>query len=123
VPLGLRLSVVPVPGVPEVDGKVNDWPGVGAGVGPVPLGTELPGVEPVVDVPPVAPVLAAPPVLAPPPLVPPDPPLWPNADTAPKTTEVATNNTDDLGSMRILRATFTLVTFALRHQFRAVQKP
>ncbi len=52
--LGLHPGRVPVTPVvskaegeavllgPEVDGSVPDWPGVGPGVGPVPLGTRLP---------------------------------------------------------------------------------
>jgi len=69
---------------------VKDWPGVGAGVGPVPLGIELP-VEPVdppvvdpgVDPPGLDPELPEeelPPELVPPLLEPPDPLLWPNAE-------------------------------------------
>jgi len=67
----MRVSLEPVPGVPEFDGKLNDWPGVGAGVGPVPLGTEFCGVlgevpgEPEVE--PVPPELPDEPPLEPPP--------------------------------------------------------
>jgi len=70
----MRLSVVPVPGVPAFDGTVVDCPGVGAGAGPVPLGDAFPvgAVVPPVVAPPVEPD-DAPPVL--PPL---DPPVWAN---------------------------------------------
>jgi hypothetical protein len=40
--LGMRLPSVPVvPGVPLVEGMLEDCPGVGAGAGPVPLGIRL----------------------------------------------------------------------------------
>jgi len=70
----MRLSVVPVPGVPAFDGSVVDCPGVGAGAGPVPLGDAFPvgAVVPPVVATPVEPD-DAPPVL--PPL---DPPVWAN---------------------------------------------
>jgi hypothetical protein len=107
VPLGTRLSVVPVPGVPDCEGKVNDCPGVGAGAGPVPLGTELPGVEvPGADVPGEAPVAApvpvplvpAPPV---PPLVPPVPLVWAIATTAlDAMNAAAVSAVSDLNDMR-----------------------
>jgi hypothetical protein len=73
VPFGMRVSLEPVPGVPEFDGKLNDWPGVGAGVGPVPLGTEFvvpvedPGPPEVEPLEPVLPELPAEPPLEPPP--------------------------------------------------------
>ena len=82
VPLGMVVGC-PGPGRSLREGNVKDWPGVGAGVGPVPLGTdELPVDPPVVD-----PALL--PELAPPLLDPLDPLLCPNADTVLRARTVA----------------------------------
>src|SRR3954447_9098280 len=67
----MRLSVVPVPGVPAFDGIVVDCPGVGAGAGPVPLGDAVPPGA-------ALPVEPAAPDDAPPVLPPLDPPVWAN---------------------------------------------
>src|SRR5437763_7839485 len=69
----------PVFGAP-IDGVVKDWPGVGSGVGPVPLGMELVGAVALGAAPVVplvegeaAPVVLLPPVPAAPPPAPPAP--------------------------------------------------
>jgi len=90
-----------------LEGNVNDWPGVGDGVGPVPLGMELP-VEPVdppvvdpgVDPPGLDPELPEeelPPELVPPLLEPPEPLLWPNADNVFKAKIAAVSRQIDFG--------------------------
>jgi hypothetical protein len=94
VPSGIRLLVEPVPGVPEFEGKLNDWPGVGAGVGPVPLGIEFWGV--LVDVP-GAPEVA--------PLAPALPEL-PDEPPCPKASEAWVNRTTVTNASVFGRITF-----------------
>jgi hypothetical protein len=124
VPLGTRLSVVPVPGVPDWDGNVNDCPGVGAGVGPVPLGTELPGVEVpgadplVADPVPALPAPPAPPAPLVPPL-PPVPPLWPSELVKLQPTSAAASSpVFSLESMGDLRSDLTENNVASPGTFR-----
>jgi hypothetical protein len=99
----MRVSLEPVPGVPEFDGKLNDWPGVGAGVGPVPLGTEFCGAP--VEVPgppevePLEPVL--PELPDEPPLEPPPPPPCPSASET-GVSRIAVTNTSVFGRMIFL---------------------
>jgi hypothetical protein len=91
----MRVSLEPVPGVPEFDGKLNDWPGVGAGVGPVPLGTEFCGV--LVEVPGAPEGELPEPVLPEPPDVPP----CPRASDA-EVSRTAVTNTSVFGRMTFL---------------------
>jgi len=129
VPFGMRVSLEPVPGVPEFDGKLNDWPGVGAGVGPVPLGTEfvvpveVPGPPVVEPLEPVLPELPAEPPLEPPPPPPPPPPPCPSASET-GVSRIAVTNTSVFDCMIFLLWVPTLglvsrsveFTFLLRSQ-------
>jgi hypothetical protein len=91
----MLVLLEPVPGVPEFDGNENDWPGVGAGVGPVPLGTEfcappgaLPGALPVVPLEPALPEL-------------PEEPPWPRANEA-EVSKTAVTNTSVFDRITLL---------------------
>ena len=103
------MLLEPVPGVPAFDGNENDWPG--AGVGPVPLGTEfcvlpgaLPGAPP--GALPVVPLEPALPALPPAPPELPEEPPWPRANEA-EVSKTAVTNTSVFDRM-------TLLHFSLR---------